>query len=91
MVNGPLIILADEPTGALDSRTGQAILALFQTLNQGGRTIILVTHDAEVARHASRIVKMHDGALISDEPVTERLDALRELSEHNGKKTPEPA
>jgi putative ABC transport system ATP-binding protein len=80
MVNEPLMILADEPTGALDSRTGLTILALFQALNHAGRTLVLVTHDAQVARHAARIVNLRDGQLISDEPVAERLDAARELS-----------
>jgi putative ABC transport system ATP-binding protein len=83
MVNDPLIILADEPTGALDSRTGLTILALFQTLNHAGRTLILVTHDALVARHAGRIINLRDGLLISDEPVAERLDAAGELSARN--------
>jgi putative ABC transport system ATP-binding protein len=80
IVNEPLMILADEPTGALDSRKGLTILALFQALNHAGRTLVLVTHDAQVARHAARIVNLRDGQLISDEPVAERLDAARELS-----------
>ncbi len=75
MVNDPLLILADEPTGALDSRTGDAILALFQKLNRAGRTIVLVTHDPRVARHAGRIVTLYDGRVIGDVPVVERLDA----------------
>jgi putative ABC transport system ATP-binding protein len=77
MVNDPLLILADEPTGALDSRTGLTILALFQALNQAGRTIVLVTHDPQVARYAGRIVTLHDGRLISDVPTAERLNAAR--------------
>ncbi len=80
MVNDPRLILADEPTGALDSRTGLAVLALFQALNQAGRTIVLVTHDAQIARHASRLVTLHDGRLISDTVVAGRLDAAGELA-----------
>jgi putative ABC transport system ATP-binding protein len=75
MVNDPRLILADEPTGALDSRTGLAVLALFQSLNQAGRTVVLVTHDPQVARHAARIVTLHDGRLVGDIRVTEPLDA----------------
>ncbi|MGH6913430.1 MAG: ABC transporter ATP-binding protein [Geminicoccales bacterium] len=70
LVNEPLLILADEPTGALDSTTGQEILALFQRLNARGITIILVTHDPGVAQAARRILRFHDGHLIGDEPVT---------------------
>jgi len=91
MVNDPLMILADEPTGALDSRKGLSILALFQELNQEGRTLVLVTHDAQVARHAARIVNLRDGELISDEPVAERLDAARELFARGQDEAPEAA
>jgi len=63
------LILADEPTGALDSRTGESILALFQSLNQSGRTIVMVTHDEHIAHHARRILRLQDGALVGDEPV----------------------
>jgi putative ABC transport system ATP-binding protein len=72
-VADPALILADEPTGALDSRTGLSILALFQALNRGGRTIVVVTHDEHVARHARRILRLQDGSLIGDEPVGARL------------------
>ena len=91
IVNNPLMILADEPTGALDSHKGLTILALFQALNQEGRTLVLVTHDAQVARHAARIVNLRDGQLISDEPVAERLDAARELSARDQDEAPEAA
>jgi putative ABC transport system ATP-binding protein len=69
LVNEPLLILADEPTGALDSTTGQEILALFERLNARGITIILVTHDPDVAQSARRILRFHDGHLVGDEPV----------------------
>ena len=69
LVNDPALILADEPTGSLDTRQGLTILALFQALNDSGRTVILVTHDDNVARHAQRILKLKDGRLLSDEPV----------------------
>jgi putative ABC transport system ATP-binding protein len=75
LVGDPALILADEPTGALDSRTGLSILALFQALNGSGRTIIMVTHDEHVARHAHRILKLQDGRLISDESVSTPTDA----------------
>src|SRR5438552_12275990 len=67
MINEPLILLADEPTGALDSKTGQAILELFDELVSQGRTIILVTHDPSVAHLCSRIIRLHDGRVQSDD------------------------
>ncbi len=66
IVNDPLLILADEPTGALDSRTTEEILALFVSLHRQGKTILLVTHEADVARHASRIITMRDGEIVGD-------------------------
>jgi putative ABC transport system ATP-binding protein len=70
LVNGPALILADEPTGALDSRTAVEILALFQALNREGVTVVIVTHDPEVARHARRVVRFKDGLVVSDERQT---------------------
>ena len=68
LVNEPSIILADEPTGALDSKTGVEIMELFQSLHKdNGQTVILVTHDSYVARHSDRIIRLSDGRIISDE------------------------
>jgi putative ABC transport system ATP-binding protein len=66
LINRPAILLADEPTGNLDSRTTDEILALFDNLHQQGQTIILVTHEVDVARHARRVVRMKDGKVLSD-------------------------
>ena len=75
LVNAPRLLLADEPTGALDSRTAIEILALFQELNREGVTLVLVTHDADVARHARRVVRFKDGRVLSDDR-QEPLEAL---------------
>ncbi|WP_343232364.1 ABC transporter ATP-binding protein [Microvirga terricola] len=77
LVNSPSLLLADEPTGALDSRTAIEILALFQELNREGVTIVLVTHDADVGRHARRLIRFKDGKILEDHRQTP-LDA-REL------------
>jgi len=69
LVNNPSILLADEPTGNLDSRTGEEILALFDELARKGNTIIVVTHEEKVARHSRRIIRLLDGLIASDEPV----------------------
>jgi len=74
LVNSPSLLLADEPTGALDSRTAAEILGLFQELNREGATIVLVTHDAEVGRHARRLVRFKDGLVTEDRRQTP-LDA----------------
>ncbi|MCX6163162.1 MAG: ABC transporter ATP-binding protein [Ignavibacteriae bacterium] len=66
LVNNPSIILADEPTGNLDSKTGEEIMTLFEELNRKGNTIILVTHEEDIAKHAHRIVKIRDGLIESD-------------------------
>jgi putative ABC transport system ATP-binding protein len=75
LASDPLLILADEPTGALDSRTSREILAQLQALNDAGRTIVLVTHDPQVARHARRVVAMQDGRAVQELLVADRLDA----------------
>jgi putative ABC transport system ATP-binding protein len=66
LVNDPSILLADEPTGNLDSKTGEEILALMDDLHRGGNTIILVTHEDDLAQHAARVVRLRDGKIISD-------------------------
>jgi len=67
LVNRPAILLADEPTGNLDSKTGAEIMALFDELSQKGNTIIVVTHEEDIARHARRIVRIRDGLIAGDE------------------------
>src|SRR3954449_11452818 len=67
MINDPLILLADEPTGALDSKTGQQILELFDELVSTGRTVLMVTHDPTVAHRCHRVIHLHDGRIKSDE------------------------
>ncbi len=66
IVNNPDIIIADEPTGSLDSENSQGIMDLFQRLNAQGKTIILVTHEEDIAAHAQRVIRMHDGFLVED-------------------------
>jgi len=80
LVMQPSILLADEPTGNLDSRSGEGIMLLFQQLNREGVTTLMVTHDPRVAQHATRIVEMRDGRVIGDRPVTDRLDAEQVLA-----------
>jgi putative ABC transport system ATP-binding protein len=67
MVNNPSIILADEPTGNLDSVTSMEIMKLFDDIHQAGNTIIVVTHEEDIARHCKRIVRMIDGKIATDE------------------------
>tara|TARA_B100001559_G_scaffold262552_1_gene227817 strand:+ start:58 stop:741 length:684 start_codon:yes stop_codon:yes gene_type:complete len=69
LVNEPVVVLADEPTGALDSKTGEEIMSIFQKLNDSGITIILVTHEKEVAHSAKRIITFKDGIIIEDKKI----------------------
>ncbi|NLN64385.1 MAG: ABC transporter ATP-binding protein [Clostridiaceae bacterium] len=79
LVNNPSILLADEPTGNLDSKSGEEIMAIFQNLNREGVTIILVTHEPDIAQHSHRVVTFRDGLVLKDEKVKEPLDALNVL------------
>jgi putative ABC transport system ATP-binding protein len=79
LVNDPRLLLADEPTGNLDTLTSVEIMMIFQELNRSGMTIVMVTHEPDVARYCLRQVVMRDGRVVSDLPVTDRLDAAREL------------
>jgi putative ABC transport system ATP-binding protein len=80
LVSEPEVILADEPTGALDTRTGVEIMSIFQRLNDEGMSVIIVNHEADVARFANRIIRFQDGRLTSDEILQERASALEVLS-----------
>ncbi len=75
LVNNPAVIFADEPTGNLDSKSGNAVMQILQKLNNQGHTIILVTHETDTANHAERIIKIKDGNIISDEKVEKRTIA----------------
>jgi putative ABC transport system ATP-binding protein len=83
LVNDPVVVMADEPTGALDSRTSIEVMGLFQELNREGRTVIMVTHEQDVADHATRIIRFRDGDVVEDGPVINRRDAREELEELN--------
>jgi putative ABC transport system ATP-binding protein len=75
IVNDPVMILGDEPTGNLDTRTSEEIMALFQDLNRNGKTILVVTHEEEIARHCKRIIRFRDGRVQNDEIVETPIDA----------------
>ena len=75
LVNNPKIILADEPTGALDSRSGIQVMSLFQQLNEEGVTIIMITHDANIANHAKKVLQIFDGENVEDKERKEKQQA----------------
>jgi putative ABC transport system ATP-binding protein len=75
LVNEPILLLADEPTGNLDTRTSAEIMAVLQALHRTGLTIVLVTHEPDIAQYAERILSFRDGMLVGDEPVSERRGA----------------
>ncbi|HTD86819.1 MAG TPA: ABC transporter ATP-binding protein [Candidatus Binatia bacterium] len=79
LVNDPALLLADEPTGNLDSATSIDIMGIFQSLNQRGMTIVMVTHELDIARYTQRMVVMRDGRILRDEQVNNRLKAADEL------------
>ena len=79
LVAEPAVLLADEPTGALDSRTGEGIMALFQDLNGRGLTIVQVTHEPDIARHGRRLIRLRDGRVQADDAVADPLSALQVL------------
>lgn len=80
LVTEPALLLADEPTGNLDSRTSIEVLALFQQLNEQGLTVVMVTHEDNIAHYARRIVELRDGRIVRDEPVSPRGNAAADLA-----------
>jgi putative ABC transport system ATP-binding protein len=79
LVTRPAIVLADEPTGNLDTHTSVEVLAVFQALNEQGITIVLVTHEHDIARYCKRVVELRDGLVIRDEPIVDRHVAAADL------------
>jgi putative ABC transport system ATP-binding protein len=86
LINEPEVLLADEPTGNLDSRTSVEIMAIFQQLNERGITVIMVTHEPDIAAYAKRNVMMRDGVILNDHVVSRRLEATAQLQ--NGRARP---
>jgi putative ABC transport system ATP-binding protein len=80
LINDPVLILADEPTGALDTRTSVEIMALFQDLNRSGITVVVVTHEPDVARYAGRVISFRDGRVTKDDAIADPLEARRLLA-----------
>jgi len=91
LINNPKIILADEPTGNLDSKSGQEILALLKELNQQGITVILVTHEESIAKQADRLIRIHDGEIISDEKINKKANPkIKNVAEKLSIASPSP-
>ncbi|HMS54680.1 MAG TPA: ABC transporter ATP-binding protein [Fimbriimonadaceae bacterium] len=80
IVTDPVVIMGDEPTGNLDSRTSEEIMALFQDLNRHGKTVIIVTHEEDIANHCKRIIRFKDGRIVVDQPVENPVDAQQILA-----------
>ena len=76
LINDPKLMLADEPTGNLDSKTSEEVMAVFQKLNDEGRTVVVITHEPDIAEYAKRIVQFLDGRLVEDRPVARRRTAV---------------
>lgn len=81
IVNDPVLLLGDEPTGNLDSRTSEEIMAVFQDLNRLGKTVVIVTHEEDIAHHCKRVVRFRDGHIVTDEVVTDPTDARAVLAQ----------
>lgn len=88
LVTNPTLILADEPTGNLDTRTTIDVMSLFQQLNEQGITILLVTHEPEVSQYAKRIIEMRDGLVRHDHPVENRRNAAEDLAAYDEQEAP---
>jgi putative ABC transport system ATP-binding protein len=73
IVNNPAVIMADEPTGNLDTKSSVEIMRIFQDLNNEGSTVIMVTHEQDIAKHCKRVVRFRDGEIVSDEQVQDRI------------------
>jgi len=80
LVTDPAMLLADEPTGNLDSRTSEEIIGIFQSLNDSGKTVVLITHEPDIAQHAKRVVTVRDGVIQHDEKVEQKRVDLRGIA-----------
>jgi putative ABC transport system ATP-binding protein len=89
LINDPAIILADEPTGNVDSHSGLEIMAILQNLNNEGMTILMVTHDRTIAEHARKIIDIGDGKIVREEIVEERKSALKAIEERSAREREE--